>query len=120
MTRLIFGLILATSLNTFARPLHCVVSFIDGDQYQDFIAEKQNISNAEFTQYALTKNDISFFANESKQISTLNLVIIENGKNHLGTSPILNQKGQRACLTIDLGPNEKGFAKKISISCEAL
>lgn len=121
MKKFLLILFFTHSIQVFAKPLHCVVTFIEGDRYQDFIAEKQSVSSGEFTQYALVnKMGVSFYANESKMAEVLNLLIIENQKTHLGTSPVLNKKGQRACLTIDLGLNSEGLTKKVSISCEAL
>lgn len=124
MKNLILFIVICFSITSQARPLNCIVSFIDGGTFQDFVAPKTTASKDDYTQYALlNKNGFSFYANEYKSniatSSVLSLMIVQNEKTHLGTSPVL-LKGQRACLTVDLGHNEHNESVKVAISCEAL
>jgi hypothetical protein len=120
MNKFLIALVTFMAVNTHARPLNCIVSFMNGSELQDFQANKTAASNGDFTQYALVnKNGFSFYANESVSSKVLNTIIIDGDKTHLGTSPIL-AKGERSCLTVSLGRNADGGEIKVSISCEAL
>lgn len=119
MKSIIIGLITFSTV-AHARPLNCIVSFMEGGSVQDFVMPWVSTSSSGDNSYALSdKNGFSFSAKESVSADVISLMIVDKEKTHLGSAPFL-RKGQRACITVDLGRNANNDSVKVAISCEAL